>query len=263
MKKFLTIGGSDPTSGAGIQMDLKVFDALGAYGLCIITAATAQNTEEFISVNPLPENIVTQQFEVILKDIKIDGAKTGLLFSKDIVHCVVKYMKKYEIKNLVVDPIVKSSTGALLIEEDALEILKNELIPISKAVTANVPEAEVLTDVKIKKISDMYKAAEILHRTGTSIAIIKGGHLQDRAVDILFDGRSFYVYESEKVLGEFHGTGCAFSSAFLFFLAVGYEPKDALKYSKAFVKRAIENSIKLGHGMKILITPKEETLWKK
>lgn len=263
MKKILTIGGSDPTAGAGVQMDLKVFEALGVYGLCVITAVTVQNTKEFVSVNPLPKEIISEQFEIILNDIKVDGVKTGLLFSKDTIQCVIEYIKKYEIKTLVVDPIVKSSTGALLIEKDGLEVLKNELIPVSSAVTANVPEAEILTKVNIKKISDMYKAAEILYRMGTSIAVIKGGHLQEKALDVIFDGKNFHLYESERLLGEFHGTGCAFSSAFISFLSLGYEPKEALKYSKNLVKKAIENSMKLGHGMKILIIPKEEKAWKK
>lgn len=252
MKVALTIGSSDPTSGAGIQMDLKVFHSLEIYGLSIITAVTAQSTKQFLSVFPLPEEIIISQFETLLRDIKPDGAKTGMLYSKEAVKCVVENIKKFNIKNLVVDPVITSTLGAELIKPDALEILKKELIPLSIAVTANIPEAEKLTEVKIETIEDVHEALKKLYQMGTNIAIIKGGHFKEKAVDILYDGKDFYKIEDEKIPGEFHGTGCAFSSAFLSFLFLGYEPKEALIASKNFVKNAIRNALKLGHGMGLL-----------
>lgn len=260
MKIVLTIGATDPTSGAGIQMDLRVFHALGVYGLSIITAVTAQNTMEFSLIYPLPEEIIVSQFETLFKDIKPHGAKTGVLYSKKAVKCVVDYVKKFNIKNLLVDPVIISTTGAKLIEDEALKILKEELIPISKAITANIPEAETLTGIKIKKIDDIYKSAEKLREMGSEIAIVKGGHFLKsklKVSDILYDGNNFYTVESERIPGEFHGTGCAFSSALVSFISLGYEPVSAFKASKNFVKKAIEKSLKLTHGMNLLIISKE------
>lgn len=256
MKIVLTIGATDPTSGAGIQMDLKVFHAVGVYGLSIITAVTAQSTKDFSLIYPLPDKIIANQFETLLKDIKPHGAKTGVLYTKKAVKYVVDYVKKFNIKNLVVDPVIISTKGAQLIKKEALKILKEELIPISKAVTANIPEAETLTGIKIEKIDDVYKSAEKLRRMGTEIAIVKGGHFLDaelKVPDVLYDGNNFYTLEGDRIPGEFHGTGCAFSSALVSFLSLGYEPVSAFRASKNFVKKAIENSLKLGHGMNLLM----------
>lgn len=252
MKVALTIGSSDPTSGAGVQMDLKVFHSLGLYGLSIITTVTAQSTTEFSSVFPLPKEIIISQFETLLKDIKPNRAKIGMIYSKEAIKCVVENIKKFNIKNLVIDPVITSTLGAKLIEPDALEILKQELIPLSMAVTANIPEAETLTGVKIEKIDDAYEASKKLYQMGTSLAIIKGGHFKEKTVDILYDGKDLYRIEGEKIAGEFHGTGCAFSSAFISFLCLGYEPKEALTASKKFVENAIKNAIKLGKGIGLL-----------
>lgn len=253
MKVILTIGGSDPTSGAGVQMDLKVFHSLGIYGLSIITAITAQSTKEFSSVFPLPKEIISMQLETLLKDIKPHAAKTGMLYSKEAVQCVVEYIKKFNLKNIVVDPVITATLGAKLIKDDALKILKEELIPLSLAVTANIPEAETLTEVKIKKIDDVYEALKKLYQMGTKFTIIKGGHFKEKAIDIFYNGKNFSKVEEEKIPGEFHGTGCAFSSAFVSFLCNGYAPLEALKASKDFVEKAIKNSLKLEKGINLLI----------
>lgn len=253
MIPLLTIGGSDPVAGAGVQMDLKVFSSLGAYGLSVVTAVTAQNTQRYLTTYSLPYEIIEAQFEAVLSDIKPQGAKTGMLYSKDAVECVIKNIKKFNIQNLVIDPVILSSTGAKLIDEKAFEILKNELIPLSKAVTANILEAEALTGVKISSIEDLFESARKLYFLGTKLAVVKGGHFNENVPDVLYDGDNFYKFESEKIRGEFHGTGCAFSSAFLFFLCNGFSPENALKASKEFVKRAIINSLKLGKGLSLLI----------
>lgn len=253
MKIALTIGASDPTSGAGIQMDLKVFHSLGIYGISVVTAITAQSTMEFSSIFPLKKETINSQFETLLKDLKPHGAKTGMIYSKEAIECVIESIKKFNIKNIVVDPVITSTLGAKLIENNALEILKEKLLPLSTAVTANIPEAELLTKVKIKRIEDIYEASERLYQIGTKFTIIKGGHLEEKAIDILYDGKEFHKIEGERIPGEFHGTGCAFSSAFVSFLCKGYNPLEAFKASKEFVKKAIENSLKLGHGINLLI----------
>ncbi|MEN2994094.1 MAG: bifunctional hydroxymethylpyrimidine kinase/phosphomethylpyrimidine kinase [Thermodesulfovibrio sp.] len=253
MKLALTIGASDPTAGAGIQMDLKVFHALEVYGLTIITAVTCQSTTEFSSVFPLTEQAINNQFETLLKDLKPYAAKTGMIYSKEALQCIIENIKKFSIKNLVIDPVVTSTLGAKLIEDDAFEVLKEELIPLSIAVTANIPEAELLTGLKIRDLEQMYEASKRVYQMGTRVAIIKGGHFDKKAVDVFYDGKVFHKLEGEKIPGEFHGTGCAFSSAFVSFLCKNYNLFEAFKASKDFVKKAIENSLKLGHGMNLLI----------
>lgn len=252
MKVALTIGGSDPTSGAGVQMDLKVFHSLGLYGVSVITAITAQNTKKVQAIYPLSGEQIDIQFRTLLSDIKPFGAKTGMVYSTEAIDLIVKNIKKFKIKNLVVDPVLSSTTGSKLIMRDSIKKLKEELIPLSKAVTANVPEAEKLTGVRISSTEEAYEASKKLLNMGTKIAIIKGGHFNQKVPDFIYDGKNFFQIEGERFEGEFHGTGCAFSSAFLSFLCLGYEPKDALAAAKAFVKNAIRNSMKLGKGMSLL-----------
>jgi len=256
MKVALTIGASDPTSGAGIQMDLKVFHALNIYGLNVITAVTAQSTQEFSSVYPLSGETIMKQFEILIKDIKPHAAKTGMLYSKEAVQCVIDSVKKFNLQNLVIDPVINATLGAKLIEDDAFKLLKEELVPLSTAITANIPEAEFLTSTKIEKSMIFTK----LHKN-----ISNGDKLLLSKEDILIimfricfmTVKIFNKAEGEKISGQFHGTGCAFSSAFVSFICHGYKPVEALKASKNFVKRSIEKSLKIGHGIKLLIIPKE------
>ncbi len=252
MKVALTIGGSDPTAGAGIQMDTKVFQALGVYGVSIITAITAQNTTEVKRIYPLSAEQIDIQFKTLLKDIKPYGAKTGIIYNKDAMECIIKNIKKYKISNLIIDPVIKSSTATMLIKKDAIKILIQDLIPLSKVVTANIPEAEILTGVKIESKDSIIEAARIIKDMGAEAVVIKGGHLSENSPDFLYDGKSLYVAEGKKFEGTYHGTGCAFSSAFLSFLCLGYEPKEALFAAKNFVKNAIRNALHLGKGMYLL-----------
>ncbi len=252
MKVALTIGGSDPTSGAGIQMDLKVFQALGVYGISVITALTAQNTNIVKKIYPLHPELINIQFNTLLKDINPYGAKTGMIYSKEAVECIVKNLKKYKVKNLVIDPVINSSTGTKLIKKDALVKLKEELIPMSKAVTPNILEAEILSGITIDSEDSLIEAAKIIHQMGTEAVIIKGGHLKQNSSDFLYDGKNIYIAEGTRFSGNYHGTGCAFSSAFVAFLCLGYESKEALNASKNFVKNAIRNALKLGKGMYLL-----------
>lgn len=252
MKVALTIGGSDPTGGAGIQMDLKVFQALGVYGIGVITALTAQNTTAVKKIYPLNPEMIDIQFRVLLKDIKPYGAKTGMIYSEEAVESIIQNVKKYKIKNFVIDPVITSSTGKSLIKKSALLKLKKELIPLSKAVTANIPEAEALSGLKINSQESIVEASKIIQKLGTEIVIIKGGHFEHKASDYLYDGKNLYLAEGEKFPGHYHGTGCAFSSAFVAFLCLGYEPREALYASKNFVKNAIRNALKLGKGMYLL-----------
>lgn len=252
MKVALTIGGSDPTGGAGIQMDLKVFQALGVYGISVTTALTAQNTTVVKKIYPLHPQLIDIQFNTLLRDISPYGVKTGMIYSQEAVECIIKNLKKYKVKNLIIDPVIKSSTGTSLIRKAALVKLKEELIPMSKAVIPNIPEAEILSGITIDSEDSLIEAAKIIHQMGTEAVIIKGGHLKQNASDFLYDGKSIYITEGMRFSGNYHGTGCAFSSAFVAFLCLGYESKEALNASKNFVKNAIRNALKLGKGMYLL-----------
>ncbi len=252
MKVALTIGGSDPTGGAGIQMDLKVFQALGVYGTAVITALTAQNTKVFKKIHSVSAEMIDYQFRVLLNDIKPYSAKTGMIYSEEALECIVKNIKKYKINNLIIDPVINSSTGRRLIQKKALKKLKEQLIPLSKAITANIPEAEILANMKINTRETILEAAKRIKEMGTEMVIIKGGHGQQKASDFLYDGKNLFVAEGEKFMGQYHGTGCAFSSAFVAFLCLGYEPEKALHASKNFVKNAIRNALKIGKGMYLL-----------
>lgn len=252
MKVALTIGGSDPTSGAGIQMDLKVFQALGVYGVSIITSLTAQNTNLVKKIYPLSAEQIEIQFKTLLSDITPYGAKSGMIYTEEAVECIRRNIEKFKIKNFVIDPVIKSSTGTILLKKKALKKLKEELIPLSLAITANIPEAEIISGVKITSIDGMIESAKLIHKMGTRVVIIKGGHLDNKATDLMYDGNEVHIAEGEKLPGQFHGTGCAFSSAFVAFICLGYVPKEAMNAAKNFVKNAIRNALKLGKGMLLL-----------
>ncbi|WP_297213579.1 MULTISPECIES: bifunctional hydroxymethylpyrimidine kinase/phosphomethylpyrimidine kinase [Thermodesulfovibrio] len=252
MKVALTIGGSDPTGGAGVQMDIKVFQALGVYGVSVVTAITAQNTTAVENIHPLSPQLIDSQFKALLNDINPYGAKIGMIYTSEALDCIIENCKKYGIKRLIIDPIIKSSTGTELIRKDTLKKLKEEAIPMAEVITANIPEAEILSGIQINSKESIIEAAKTIHKMGVQTVIIKGGHLEDKASDFLYDGKEIHIEEDEKFSGIYHGTGCAFSSAFLSFLCLGYSSKDALKASKNFVKNAIRNAMKLGKGMYLL-----------
>jgi hydroxymethylpyrimidine/phosphomethylpyrimidine kinase len=207
MKTALTIGGSDPTGGAGIQADLKTFHSLGVYGLSIPTAMTAQNT----------------------------GGITGIFnVTTDL------------------DPVTVSSTGVSLVQGDAADTIKKHLFPLAKVITPNIYEALLFTGVSIHDEESMKNAATILRKSGPEAIVITGGHLQNRATDLLFDGMDFLFFQREKIEGDFHGTGCVFSSAITAGLALGYDVREATVNANDFVWKAIKSALSIGKGMKIL-----------
>ncbi len=261
MKKALTIAGFDPTGGAGVQQDLKVFQHFGVYGLSVLSAITAQNTYEVKYISAVDKKSFEEQLYTLLSDIKPDALKTGMLFSKDIVKVVAKVVRDFELQNLVVDPVTVSSAGTPLIEEGALDIIKIELFPLAKVITPNIYEASVLSGIRIENFDDMKRAAYTLRETGVEIVVITGGHISDieveesfkaKSIDLFYDGKDFQYYKGEKITGEYHGTGCAFSAAITALLAKGLTVVLAMERAKYFVTKAIENAHILGKGMKIL-----------
>src|SRR4030067_2430570 len=252
MKTALTIGGSDPTGGAGIQADLKTFKSFGVYGLSIPTALTAQNTNGVTDIYDLPSGFFSNQLDTLLKDIQPDALKTGMLSSSEIVKPIAEKIKQYSLKNLVIDPVTVSSTGVSLINDNALDTIKDYLFPIAQVITPNIYEASLFTGINIQDEEDMKKAAIKLKELGPETIIITGGHLEGKTIDLLFDKREFISLQRERLDGEYHGTGCVFSASVTSCLALGYEVKEAFVRANEFVWNAIKSAVSIGKGMKIL-----------
>ncbi len=261
MKTALTIAGFDPTGGAGVQQDLKVFHYFGVYAISVISALTSQNTYEIMDIKAIEKKFLENQLTTILSDIKPQALKTGMLFSKDAVRVVTKVIKGFELENLVIDPVTVSSTGTALIEDGTLDILMIELFPLSKVVTPNVYEASVLSGIRIQDIGDMQKAAIEIKKSGAENILITGGYFKedsetvgaaDEMIDLLYDGIEFSYFRNKRIYGEYHGTGCALSAAITALLARGAYVPEAVQRAKEFMNLAIENAYELGKGMRLL-----------
>ena len=250
MKQVLTIAGSDSGGGAGIQADIKSMSANGVFAMSAITAVTAQNTEEVTDVFELPVAIIASQIDAVFDDFEVSAVKTGMLSSAEIVRVVAKLLKPQAVTNLVVDPVMISKSGHRLLKPDAVEALMRELIPLALVVTPNVHEAQQLSGIEIKSLADARKAAKIIHRLGCRHVLIKGGHLlDDRATDLLYDGRFFEVFKSEFIESPHtHGTGCTYASAIAAHLALGKPLAQAITVAKSYVTEAIRHGLSIGHG---------------
>lgn len=252
LKIALTIAGSDPTGGAGFQADLKTFAAIGVYGLSIPAVLTAQNTRGVSNVHEVPSEFFSEELDMLLKDVTPDAVKIGMLYTPEIVEELSRRVRERSLKNIVVDPVTVSSTGVSLAKAGTLNAIKSSLFPLARVITPNTYEVYLLTGMEVNNENDMKDAALKLRDLGPEEIIITGGHLKDRAVDLLFDGEEFLFLENEKIEGEFHGTGCAFSSALAAGIALGYDVKESAVKAKEFVFNAMKNALVLGKGMKIL-----------
>ncbi len=212
MKKALTIAGSDPSGGAGIEADLKTFSAFGVYGMSVITAVTAQNSVGVQRVFDLAPEAVEAQLDSVLGDMGAVAAKTGMLWDRKTIAVVRRKIEEYKVRNLVVDPTMIASSGDPLVMAEDRDCLR-ELLPLATLVTPNLEEAEFLSGLQVKALGDMKKAAEAVHKLGANQVLIKGGHLEGDPVDMLYNGRVFIQFEGKRVNVEAHGTGCAFSAA--------------------------------------------------
>ena len=248
--RALTIAGSDSGGGAGIQADLKTFSAFGVYGMSVITSVTAQNTVKVHGIIGLEPQFVGLQFEAVLTDIGVDGVKTGMLYNAEIVQTVASKLRENTIPHVVVDPVMVAKGGDRLLEKSAIEILKEELLPVATLVTPNIPEAELLAGITIHSEEEIREAAVKIMNLGTRSVLIKGGHSQgDQAIDLLFDGETFTEFKSERIDSRnTHGTGCTYSAAILSNLIQGCSMIEAIRISKSFVTEAIRNAFSLGKG---------------
>jgi hydroxymethylpyrimidine/phosphomethylpyrimidine kinase len=251
VKTALTIAGSDPTGGAGLQADLKVFRSFGVHGLSVVSALTAQNTEGVDSIFPLEPDAFEKQLSVLLSDIRPDALKTGMLYSSRSVESIAEQIETNFLKDLVIDPVTISSSGMSLMDDGTLDILKERLFPLARIITPNIYEASVLTGIMVETADQMEEAAGLLKKMGPDVVIITGGHLDEVALDLYYDGE-FHRVESEKLRGEYHGTGCAFSAALTALLALGHTPLEAVRRAKEFIDNSIRKAYHPGRGMGLL-----------
>lgn len=251
LKNVLTIAGSDSSGGAGIQADIKTMSALGVYGMSVITAVTAQNTLGVHLVQEIDVDVVKKQIEVIFEDIRVDGVKIGMLANGNIAQAVKDSLIKYSAKNIVIDPVISSTSEFRLFKETALEKLKS-LIGIADLVTPNIPEAEILSDIEIKSEADIVRAAQIIKSFGVKNVLIKGGHREDNTCTdtLLLENNEVLRYFGTKIEAKHtHGTGCTLSSAITSFLAKGYSLEKSVELAKEYITLAIKNSFPLGKGI--------------
>lgn len=251
MKKALTIAGSDSGGGAGIQADLKTFMAFGVFGMTAITAITAQNTIGVQAVFDVPIDMITAQIKSIVDDIGADAVKTGMLSRPDIVVAVADCIVKYQLKNIVVDPVMIAKSGDPLLSEQARQVVKDRMLPIATVITPNLFEAETFLGQKITSVEDMKAAAVALKKLGPQWVVVKGGHATDKshAIDVVWDGNAFYLLKSQFYdTPNTHGTGCTFSSAIAAGLAKGFQPLQAIRKAKEYISAAIAESLEIGKG---------------
>ena len=257
MRIALTIAGSDSSAGAGIQADLKTFAAHGVYGITAVTAVTAQNTVGVMRSVPMPSDLVTAQLEAVMSDLGAHAVKTGMLGNAAVVEAVAAAAQDLELPFLVVDPVLVSSSGEALLDDEGVLALKRELLRRAHAVTPNIQEAEVLSGVAIRNEQDMREAARRIFALGPVHVVITGGDIPEGTsgvapngiVDLVYDGDVFTAYAAERVPGrDTHGTGCTFSAALTSHLALGRSLDEAIPLAQAYVAGAIRHAPRLGSG---------------
>ncbi len=250
MKKLLTIAGSDSSGGAGIQADLKTFSAHGVFGMSVITAVTAQNTQGVFAVQEITPAVIAAQLDAIFSDIEVDAVKIGMVSNAETIEVISAKLHQYHARHIVVDPVMVSKSGYHLLRHEAEQALANFLLPLADLVTPNIPEAEVLTSCKIGGLKEMEQAAQAILARGPQWVLVKGGHLSDDATDILYDGIDFIRLASKRILTKnTHGTGCTLSSAIAANLALGFPVTEAVQKAKDYVTTAIEHSFSIGKGV--------------
>jgi hydroxymethylpyrimidine/phosphomethylpyrimidine kinase len=249
MKHMLTIAGSDSCGGAGIQADLKTFSALGAYGMSVITAVTAQNTRGVSSVRELDAEIVREQIDSLFEDIRIDAVKIGMVSNVDIIEAIGERLRYHGAARIVVDPVMVSKSGCHLLNPKAEAELVQVLFPLALVVTPNLFEAGVITQDSVDSVDRMKQAAVKICALGARAVVVKGGHLEGDAVDVVYDGREFHYLTSKRIeTKNTHGTGCTYSSAIAVYLAEGRPLLEAVRMAKTYISGAIEHALEIGRG---------------
>ena len=249
MRTALTIAGSDSSGGAGIQADLKTFEAHGVFGMTAITAITAQNTLGVTRVLALPPEMVVAQIDAVVDDLGAGATKIGMLGNAAIASAVALALRRHALAHVVLDTVMVAKGGAALLDDDAVEVIREALLPLAEITTANVPEATRLTGIPIATVADLRRAAEALVAAGANAVVVKGGHLDGPAIDVFHDGRGMYELVAERIATRHsHGTGCTFASAIAARLSLGDGLAEAVAVAKRYVTAAIAQAPGLGHG---------------
>lgn len=249
MKKVLTIAGSDCSGGAGIQADLKTITAHGMYGMSAITALTAQNTQEVIDISVVSATFLEDQLEAIFSDIVPDSVKIGMVCTSELADVIANVLIKYNVQNIVFDPVMASTSGSSLIDNNSVAGILQALIPLSTVITPNIPEAEIILGREIRTDIDCLKAAQKLSRDLNCSVLLKGGHLEKHSNDLLFSNGKIINYRGERInTKNTHGTGCTLSSAIACNLADGQSLDTAIKNAKEFVTNSIKAAVDWGIG---------------
>lgn len=254
--RVLTIAGSDSGGGAGIQADLKTISAIGCYGMSVITALTAQNTQGVSGIHAVPPAFAVEQIAAVFADIGADAVKIGMLYSAELIEVVAEQLITHNAKNIVVDPVMVAQSGDKLLQDDAIEAMKKNLMPLADVLTPNIPEAEVLLNQKLKSTEDMQQGAKTLADLGSQSILIKGGHLADNdSTDLLYlagEDRFIKLKGARIETRNNHGTGCTLSSAIASYMARGCNIEEAVGNAKTYISKAIKAgsayTIGRGHG---------------
>jgi len=249
MKTALTIAGSDSSGGAGIQADIKTMISNGVYAMSAVTALTAQNTTGVTAIMEVTPEFLAEELDNIFTDIYPDAVKIGMVSSGALLHVIAEKLQEYKARNIVVDPVMIATSGARLISEEAVEVLKNSLLPMAALVTPNIPEAEVLSGRKIVTPEDMIKAAALIGETYHCAVLCKGGHQLNDANDLLWKEGGYRWFRGERINNpNTHGTGCTLSSAIASNLAKGYELESSVERAKKYISGALAAMLDLGKG---------------
>lgn len=249
MRTVLSIAGSDCSGGAGIQADIKTITAHKMYGMSVITALTAQNTMGVSKVSAVDSQMVVEQLDMVCRDIYPDAVKIGMVFQEDIIEAIVDGILKYQLKNIVLDPVMISTSGKPLFQESAMQLLITKLIPLASIITPNLSEAEYITGISMVSKASMEAAAKEIASYYKGSILIKGGHLEDFCDDLLYSGGESFWFEQAKIQNKnTHGTGCTLSSAIACNLAMGLSMKESIGKAKAYITGAISAGLKLGQG---------------
>ena len=248
--KILIIAGSDSSGGAGIQADIKTVTSLGSYAMTAITAITAQNTTGVKSIFPIKPNEIGKQIIFTCKDIKPDAIKIGMLHSKSAIKSVISSIDKIKVKKVILDPVMVTKSGTKLINNQAIQILKNKLVNKVTLITPNIPEAEILTKTKIKNIEDMIYAANILLIFGAQNVLVKGGHLKTKIIQNVFlNKKEIKIFKNKKITTKnTHGTGCTLSTAIATFFSCGKPLKKSCELGIKYVNNSIASKLNYGKG---------------
>jgi len=254
----LTIAGSDPTGGAGIQADLRTLALFGVHGAAVVTALTIQDTEAVHEVIKVPHEVLRKQLMTLCEDVTVQAVKTGILVDDGQIKIIEEVLHRYPIRQYVLDPILRASSGYPFLRREEMAELTRRLFPLAMVVTPNVQEVEYLTGLHVGSEADLRKAAKALHGFGSQCVLITGGHLETQALDLLYDGRDYHSFPGEKIAGKrLHGAGCAFSAALTACLARGIPIVEAVGRVKRWIHASIQRAQAVGRGRDLLglVTP--------